>query len=113
MDKKVWITLIIVAVLILAGFAVYKYSARPAENANTQNSAGGAETEVPPDNNQDIPEISDVQIQTENGGESGGLIVCVDKCGDNVCQKTDPSCQPNSMNCVCPETSQDCPQDCK
>lgn len=58
------------------------------------------------------------QVQIEVGGvgvkpgESGGtLMVCQDKCGDNICQTIDPSC--TSMNCPCPETKEDCLQDCK
>lgn len=47
------------------------------------------------------------------GGDSGGfLTICADKCGDGVCQETDADCD-NNLNCICQETSQECPQDCK
>ncbi len=114
MDKKNLIILIVIAAIVLvAGFFVFKYLGQT-KGIDTQNSLGGANVE----NSADQAEIPKTQIETggiqvEGGNIKGGLIVCLDKCGDNICQKTDPNCKENSMNCICPETHQECPQDCK
>ena len=116
-DKKVLIVsgAIIVAILLVV-FAVYKYSAN--SGTEVQNITGGAQTEVqsPTDQSSNIPQVQIEAggIQTEGGSGQGMLTVCMDKCGDGVCQETDPNCGENSnLNCVCPETPQECPQDCE
>ncbi|MCX6718465.1 MAG: hypothetical protein NTY81_02585 [Candidatus Staskawiczbacteria bacterium] len=119
LDKKVLIILIaLVVVILLAGFAIYKYTGN--SGIKTQNSAGGAQTqtEQTPENSsagQDNAIISAPQVQIQAQGENGGgsLSICVDKCGDGVCQKTDPNCDANNLSCICPETLKECPQDCK
>jgi len=110
MDKKVFKILIIVVVAVsLAGLGTYFYLA--SSGIKVKNATGGVQTQ----GNNAAP----VQIEVggvKAGGESGqGLLsVCMDKCGDDVCQKTDPNCgEGGNLNCVCPETPQDCPQDCK
>ncbi|MEK7080435.1 MAG: hypothetical protein AAB925_01205 [Patescibacteria group bacterium] len=94
MNKKFLIAIILIlAVVLVAGFFAYKYLGQ-VNSADTEN----------------------LPVQIEAGGtqpDGGGLSICFDKCGDNVCQKTDPNCKDNSMNCICLETSQECPQDCK
>jgi len=96
MNKKLLIAIIVIlAVVLVAGFFAYKYL-NPAEQPAEQ------------------PEIPQAQIEvggTQKNG--GGLSICLDKCGDNICQKSDPDCKANSLNCICPETVQECPQDCK
>ena len=100
MNKKLLIAIIVIlAVVLVAGFFAYKYlnpADQPAEQSAEQ------------------PEIPQAQIEvggTQKNG--GGLSICLDKCGDNICQKSDPDCKANSLNCICPETVQECPQDCK
>ena len=113
-DKKVLIWLIAVLVIAaLAGIAAYM---RLVKNAvEVQNSAGGASTE----NNESQQNSPDIELelgdaQVEGGAGSGGLIICSDRCGDNVCQTEDPECPgENSLNCVCLETPEECPQDCE
>ncbi len=91
MDKKFLIILVaVLVVILLLGIAAYRYLI--ADKANIQNSVGGIGTEI------------ETQPQT-------GLFICADKCGDGVCQAPDPECK--SMNCVCLENQQECPQDCK
>ena len=113
-DKKILIVLILVlAVILIAGFLFYKYLNQLPESV--KNSNDGASTEnLSGDQNNNVPQFQIEQggigAQGENGG--GSLTVCSDKCGDNICQKTDPECEDNSLNCVCPETVEDCPQDC-
>ena len=105
----VFITLAIASV-----FFVYKYTtetAMKAENINDE-----AKIKAPLDGILDKTEESKLEgmpgVQTE-GTDSERLIICADKCGDGVCQKTDPTCEKGNLNCVCAETKQDCPQDCK
>lgn len=122
-DKKVLIILIVVLVaILLVGFMVYQYVA--GSNVKVQNLTGGAQTEKKSNNAfgdqnktatnapQAQIEIGGVQAQGDTGG--GTLSVCLDKCGDGICQKTDSNCgKDNNLNCICPEIPQECPQDCK
>ena len=120
-DKKILIILIIaLVVILLLGIWIYRYLS--AGGAKIENSAGGVQTQAPAteqnsnQNNNSPPQVQipagGVQSQGENGG--GTLSVCLDKCGDGICQKTDPNCgKDNNLNCICPETPQECPQDCK
>lgn len=121
MNKKNLIILaVLLAVVLAVGFFIYRYStAVKTEGSNSANEQNQPKTENPPDNsgNQGNP----LQVELEQGGikaegtdGGGSLSVCSDKCGDGVCQQPDPTCDiNNSMNCTCPETPQDCPQDCK
>jgi hypothetical protein len=104
-------------VLLLGGFVIYQYMIGPA--AKVQNVTGGAQTG---EKSSPSPTISAPQVQTPVGGAqtqgsndtAGTFSVCSDKCGDGVCQKTDPNCgKNNNLNCTCLETPQECPQDCK
>ena len=111
-DKKVLIILIVVLVVILLlGFAIYKYVAGSVDRV--RNSVGGVETEQKSNNTPQVQiQAGGVQVQGESGG--GMLSVCLDKCGDGICQEADLSCgESNNLNCICPETQQECPQDCK
>ena len=82
----------------------------PAENsndaANTENLLENQDNNVP----QFQIEEGGIQAQGENGG--GGLTVCLDKCGDNVCQEAEECADESSLNCVCLENAEECPQDC-
>ena len=55
-------------------------------------------------------ENNGIEIQ---GGGGGSLTICGDKCGDGICQSTVSDCKEGSPNCVCIESKNDCPQDCK
>ncbi len=91
-DKKILIILAIAFVIILAlGFLVYKYL--NFSGVEVENSAGG--------------------VKTESELNKGAVTVCLDECGNGKCQKLDPGCDVGSLNCICAETPQDCPQDCK
>ncbi len=130
MSKKFLVILIVAVIIVLiAGIFAYKYFGEL--KSIVQNYYGGPKTETPsvetpaeqkkdsgPENSNENIETPQVQIQAEgisvegnNGG--GGLTVCSDRCGDGTCQKSDPDCKAGSMNCICPETAQDCHQDCK
>jgi hypothetical protein len=113
MDKKfLAISLIVIVLILLAGFGIYQYIA--GSTANVQNSAGGAQTE-----NNAVINTPQIQIQAggiEAQGESdgGSLTICMDQCGNGVCQQTNTTCSgDNNLNCICQENVQDCPQDCK
>jgi hypothetical protein len=112
-DKKILIILIIALVIILmAGFFVYRHL--NFNETKVENSTGGAQTEAPvPEQNQ--VEIQPESIQAEGNGGEPMLSICVDKCGDGTCQKEDPGCgEPGgNLNCICLESLQDCPQDCE
>ena len=118
MNKKTYIILTIVIVLILAGFAFYKYSI---DNRNLQNENNPENNESQQDVNQNNNQVEIKEIEVEgsnnlngsiNGGDQGGLVVCVYKCGDGVCQKKDNTCDPNGLSCICEENIQECPEDC-
>jgi len=111
MNKKIIILLVIALLLVLGfGFLIYQYftTISNSQTPPTENSQNfGQETQ--PENNIEIgPDGIEV-----NGGNQGGLVICADKCGDGICQKEDTACEGGNLNCVCQETSADCPQDCK
>lgn len=110
LDKRILIILIIILVaIILLGIAAYRYLI--VDRVNVQNSVSGTETEMQAsDQDSGNPlenSVPELKIEPEPG-----LFICVDKCGDGICQTSDPECK-DSMNCVCPESQQECPQDCK
>jgi len=49
----------------------------------------------------------------EGTNGAGSFTICLDKCGDSICQKEDTACTPGDFNCTCHETPKECPQDCK
>lgn len=108
-DKKILIILsIILVVVLIAGFLVYKYSKDVEKTAQNNQEEVIIKT---PEQGQEQPPVNlgDIQIETQ---PQPGLTICADKCGDGVCQASDPECK-NNMNCVCAETKADCPSDCK
>jgi len=120
-DKKVLIILIITLIIILASvFLIYKYIG--SGKTGVENTTGGVSTEEQKnqensskDNNTDdsTPQV-EIKAEGITGDPSNGgmLIVCVDKCGDGVCQPAGTACV-DSLNCICAETKADCPGDCK
>lgn len=120
-DGKVMQILIIALVVILLGVFIIisqYFSGSLSSVPKVQDLTGGAQTEnnsinKTANNTPSVQvQIGGVQANGENGG--GILTVCMDKCGDGICQKTDPNCgKNNTLNCICPETSQNCPKDCK
>ncbi len=111
-SKKVLIISIIVLILVLGfGFLFYKsifnkvYKTEIPTQQNT----------IINDKPQQKPEVQfqtqSIKAQGTNGG--GTLTVCLDKCGDGICQKTDPNCKSGDLNCICLETPKECPQDCR
>jgi len=124
MNKKTTIILsIILVVLVLGSLAFYQYSvSNTNSNLKEENNSGNhADIEpINPDSNQNSNpiQIDDIKVNgsdnSDNTGPQGGLIVCVDKCGDGACQsQKDDTCDPKGLNCVCQETVLECPQDCK
>lgn len=104
MNKKILIVFIIgLIAFTAAGFFVFKYS-REVKTA-VENSANTEEEE----SGLEIIGSPQAEIETTQGV---GLFVCVDKCGDGVCQLSDPECEDN-LNCVCGETKEECPADCR
>ena len=109
------ISAIILALIAFAGFMFYDYfntSSAKNESMEGENSAvGGSPT---PGESPNSNEASQVEVKTK-GNVKGGLLTCVDKCGNGICEKKDPACDPmgGSLNCVCEENAQICPADCK
>lgn len=105
------VLIVVLAVILISGFLFYKYLSRLPESV--ENSGEGVSTEnLSEDQGDNAPQLQieqgDIEVQAQNGG--GSLTVCLDKCGNNVCEKTE-ECT-DGLNCVCPETPEECPQDC-
>ncbi len=98
--KNLLVIIILAAAVVIAGFFAFLYM-NQSKNAGVENSVGGTSVEQ-----------QNTSENTPAAQVGGGLTVCLDKCGDGICQKSDPDCK-DSMNCICPETPQECPQDCK
>lgn len=97
-DKKILIILSIILIAVLiAGFFVYKYS------KEVKTKVENIEKET--------PSVNSENQQAETNPQPD-FTVCIDKCGDGVCQPAGAVCD-NNLNCTCPETKTDCPSDCK
>ncbi len=94
-NKKMLITVIILLIILVIGFAVYKYLVN----------RGFKKVEIPVEQKQE-------PYNTQSAHSKDTLTVCVEECGNGVCQKTGPDCKAGDLNCICPETHADCPQDC-
>lgn len=121
--KNLIVILVILAIILLACFFGFKYFNNQEINVQSyvdqeatiqpeQNLENSPAPEQPVTNNNPPQVQISPPVVTEKKPVSGGLSVCVDECGNGVCQKTDPECKDN-MNCICSETPQECPQDCK
>ena len=113
MDKKFYIILPAVLILILI-VGLFLFQILKNNNSGVENSLGGANTESLNNENKNQEEITP-QIQVEAIGDTGQgeLIICVDDCGNGVCQTPDDDCgKDGTYNCVCPEDAETCPQDC-
>lgn len=109
-DKKILIISIIILTAVLsAGFFVFKYSKEIKKSPQDSVLQENLEKEEQSEEEQPSIDTESLQIETE---QQTGLFICADKCGDGVCQASDSECK-NNMNCVCLETKEECPQDCK
>ena len=122
MNKKILSIVLVLVVVILAG-GVYAWKASSAKPAKVENSIGGTNTEIKqPEQPKVQPEqpkapaktgtqieVGGVKAESETG--QGSLNICLDKCGDGICQKEDKDCAGGT--CVCAEAHEDCPEDCK
>lgn len=103
-DKKILVILLVVLLLLLIG-SVGVYSYFFIGKNNNQDDA----QKNPPKNSDFILENSEIEIE---GSQSGGLIICADKCGDGICQ-TQQETKCAKLNCTCLEDALECPADCK
>ncbi|MBI2054011.1 MAG: hypothetical protein HYT36_01635 [Candidatus Staskawiczbacteria bacterium] len=104
-----------------AGFLIFDYS----EQAKTT-AENSSNMEAEEQYDEDFLPRQDAVEQAENSGEQNanlpeikieaiqgtGLSICQDKCGDGVCQAEESECD-KGMNCICKETKEECPADCK
>ena len=107
-DKKIVIIVgVVVVIALVAGFIAYKYLGDIRnEVSNDENALQNENTEnnqEPADNlGQEAPKI---QLEAGVGGVgeegAGELLVCMDECGNGVCQPADTECDPKSLNCIC------------
>lgn len=97
--------------VLFAGFFIFKYlEADEKIKTTVQDSFSGANAEEQEQFEEEQPSVNiSPQIETE---PQSGIFVCADKCGDNICQTSDPGCK-NDLNCICLENQRECPQDCK
>ena len=84
MSKKIIIITTVIVVLVLAGaFLAYRFALAP-------------------------------KITVESPAPSKGTFsICLDQCGDGICQAPPVACKEGDLSCVCAETQKTCPQDCK
>ena len=118
MDKKllVWGALAVVVLIVIIGVYMMMQNNQKTPTSLEQNDQPNTVTQpsdqdTTPQNDTNQPTV-DVQVggvTTTEGG--GGLLVCVVRCGDKVCQKT-LVCPKGDLNCVCDETPESCPEDC-
>ncbi|MEK7658747.1 MAG: hypothetical protein AAB352_02660 [Patescibacteria group bacterium] len=122
-DKKILlISAVLLIIFLIVGFFIYKNliesSATNDEKGDVIETQDQQKIEEAPQNSNlqnNSPEITIPEggIKTDNGNTGAGLSICSDRCGDGVCQKSDSECKVDSLNCVCQETKEECPNDCK
>ena len=98
--KNIIIVLVLLVIILVVGFFVL--SNKTEQKNSTNNNVPQVQVQL---------QNGAVVAQPSNNSSQGSLTVCLDKCGDGICQ-TNPDCKPGA-NCLCPETKQECPQDCK
>lgn len=110
-DKKILIILgIILIIVLLAIFFAFKYSKDVGETV--QNEEENIIIETPSSDQEQSPlSLEGVEVETQQE-EQSGFSICVEQCGDGICQPVGTICK-DSLNCVCAETKEDCPSDCK
>lgn len=109
MEKRLITSIIAVVAVLIIGTIIYSAMAKPAGYVNNSNNIENSA--VPSASPNPSTNIS-VEVKTD-GNNSGGLLICADQCGDGICQEKDLSCKEGNLNCICPETKDDCPKDCK
>jgi len=106
---------VIILVFIFYGvFLGYKnLSQKEPSGRDIEESAPQEQPEIssPEEDNNSISGQEEEPNNNSRGEEqkSGGLFICADKCGDNICQSE--VCT-DDMNCPCIEDEKICPQDC-
>ncbi|KKP33231.1 MAG: hypothetical protein A2312_00870 [Candidatus Staskawiczbacteria bacterium RIFOXYB2_FULL_32_9] len=118
MNKKVLvISLVVLIIILVMGVFVFfnlKDVKAPVSNfvSEINNPENGISNNVEQKVEDPKIEIGIPEIETENGKNPPGLQICVDVCGDGVCQPVGTICKDN-LNCPCEETKEYCPQDCR
>lgn len=109
-NKKIILFIGFLALVLVGGFLAFTYREnREVATENQQEQEEGEEQE----NTSLLPEFSEGVLESTTPEDQGGLTVCVDQCGDGICQNAVPSCEENNLNCICLENTSDCPQDCR
>ena len=123
-DKKILaVSAILLILIFIAGLALYGYIINRNDKIKMPADENTAvETSTMTENIPDI-KFQNGSIQMQDSSDPKGipseqaeeptLTVCVDKCGDGICQKKNLDCKDSNLNCVCQEMVSDCPQDCK
>lgn len=93
MNKKIVLILILAVVVLGCGAFGYNYFMKEEAKPSVQ---------VLPDG---------VTVEGTNGG--GQFTFCADKCGDGICQLNGSACDDTDFSCICQETKEACPADCK
>jgi hypothetical protein len=112
MGKKFFtIILIILVIILIGGFFLFKNFNN---NSGVENSLGGINTESLNNENESQNEtVPQIQVEAEGQTGQGELLICVDECGNGICQEPDSDCGKDGIyNCICPENPEICPQDC-
>ena len=115
MDKKLLISIIVLAILVVGGIWAYMYfNDQPTLAPQNQEQSFDSAQDEPNNQNSNPLQNGGIEIETGNGN-SGGLTICSDKCGDGICQDTQEelTCKSGNPNCICKESVSECPQDCK
>ncbi len=113
MNKKNLIILLAVLVLVLI-VGLFLFKTFENNNSGVENSLGGANTESLNNEDENQNETTpQIQVEAEGQTGQGELLICVDECGNGICQEPAPDCgEDGTYNCVCPENPEICPQDC-
>ena len=117
MDKKIIIIITVTAIIFIsiAGFFAYNYINHFNDKAEQQMPSGDDQQENLPKENisgNNDSQKADPPIDVKTEKPKGSFTICVDQCGDRICQSESIDCSNNNLNCICPENYSECPQDC-
>ena len=113
-DKKILVILLIIVVVVGIGtYALLVNRPNKVENQENQMDTTTDTSSIQIQKNNPASQLLDGEVKVEGTNGGGTLTICSDKCNDGICQTTNADCKDGNLNCVCPETKSDCPQDCK
>lgn len=109
--KKIWFWVVMLVLIAVIGFGVYDVVKHHPFSVNHQPIIQTITPASPTTSTS--PKVEVITAEPKQPESKGVFSICLDKCGDGICQDTASDCKEGDFNCVCLETKAECSQDCK